>query len=69
MNRETVIGLLELMVVLCFVYLFRNEMVFRYRMKFRDRNLPCETPNQSYDRMFWDLRKWTYRQFFPRPWQ
>lgn len=53
------------LIIIGLIILLRNELVYRYRVRYIRSNLSVDKVNEiSYDKMMFDLRKWTYNQFF-----
>jgi hypothetical protein len=54
----------------CFLMLARNGMIFRCRQKanaicYQMGDWTIYDSKPSYEAMMWDLRKWTFKQFYP----
>lgn len=66
-------GLLAAGIMFCALMLYRNELVFKARMKAADicwderssEEFRARFKSQSYDSLLYDFRCWTFAQFYP----
>jgi hypothetical protein len=61
MSTEVFVAIMALLAV----YFVRNNMTLKYRLRAIDLDLNVFRDGPSYEWMLFDLRKWTFKQFYP----
>lgn len=54
------------MLVICVLILVRNEIAYNFHMMAIDLNFYAYRAGPSYEQIMFDLRKWTFKQFYPQ---